>query len=566
MSEAGLLSGVEAASAPSRRPIGSERLFWAGALVLALLVAMPVLSLTWIAVAGTGSTWSHLVRNVVPDATRVTAILMLGVALATGVTGTILAWLVSSFSFPGRRVLSWALVLPLAVPTYVAAYCFNEFLHYVGPVQTGLRALFGFRTRADYWFPEIRSLGGAILILSAVLYPYVFLATRAVFLMQSRRPAEVARTLGAGPLRVFLTVLAPMARPAIAVGVSLALMEVVNDIGAVEFLGVQTLTFAVYSTWLNRGDLQGATQIALALLLVIVALVWLERVSRRRQRFAAGRTEAASPTLQPLRGARALAATTFCLLPLTLGFAIPLAVLVRSALKRAGDIADPALWRALGHTVLVAGASACLVVAIGFLVTYGVRLTKSRTLRFAARLGTLGYALPGTVLAIGLLVPLAAFDNALDASLRQHLGVSTGLLLSGSGLAIVLACTARFTAMGHGTLESGFAKLSPHLDMAARTLGHGPGAVLRDVLLPLMRPAALTAFLLVFVDAAKELSATILLRPFDFDTLATFVYAQASRAAFEDGAIAALLIVLVGILPVMLLTRSLLGRERPGRV
>ncbi len=228
-----------------------------GAAGLALVVALPILSLGWIAVSGSGGDWAHLLRTVLPDATRTTALLMLGVALATGLLGTLLAWIVTGFDFPGRRVFAWALVLPLAVPTYIAAYCFNELLHYVGPVQTGLRALMGYRTRAEYSFPEIRSLGGAILILSSVLYPYVYLATRAVFLMQGRRMAEVARTLGAGPLRLFATILLPLARPAIAVGVSLALMEVVNDIGAVEFLGVQTLTFAVYSTWLNRGDLQG---------------------------------------------------------------------------------------------------------------------------------------------------------------------------------------------------------------------------------------------------------------------------------------------------------------------
>ncbi|WP_062230971.1 ABC transporter permease [Aureimonas sp. N4] len=558
-----------AAPAPSlharRRAVGSERWFVLGAAGLALVVALPILSLGWIAVSGSGGDWAHLLRTVLPDATRTTALLMLGVALATGLLGTLLAWIVTGFDFPGRRVFAWALVLPLAVPTYIAAYCFNELLHYVGPVQTGLRALMGYRTRAEYSFPEIRSLGGAILILSSVLYPYVYLATRAVFLMQGRRMAEVARTLGAGPLRLFATILLPLARPAIAVGVSLALMEVVNDIGAVEFLGVQTLTFAVYSTWLNRGDLQGATQIALLMLTVIVALVWLERFARRRQGFTAGRGGMAPPPLVRLRGPAALGAFTLCFLPLASGFGVPLFILSRYAMNRLGDLADPALWRALWHTVLVAGASACLVVGASFLVTYGLRLRRSRSLAALARLGSLGYAVPGTVLAIGLLVPLAAFDNALDAWMRAWFGVSTGLLLSGSGLAIVLACTARFTAMGHGTLESGFAKLSPHLDMAARTLGRGPGSVLATILLPLMRPAVLTGFLLVFVDAAKELSATILLRPFDFDTLATHVYAQASRAAFEDGAIAALLIVLVGITPVLLLTRALLKNEQDPR-
>lgn len=558
MSATGLASRATDASRRSARP---ERLFLVIALALAALVALPILTLLATALSGPSDTFAHLWRTVLPGASRVTLLLMAGVAVTTGVVGSLAAWLVTSFTFPGRRLLSWALVLPLAVPTYIAAYCFNELFHYVGPVQTGIRALFGFETRADYWFPDVRSLGGAILILSSVLYPYVFLTVRMALLMQGGRAADVARTLGAGPFRILFAVLLPMARPAIAVGVTLALMESVNDIGAVQFLGVQTLTFAVYSTWLNRGDLVGATQIALLMLLVIVALVWLERFARRRQRFFAARADTRRALPEPLRGWRGALAALGCLVPVLFGFGVPLAVLGDYAWRRTGDLLEPALWRAMWHTVAVAGSTAALTVLIGFLLAYGLRLTRSPLLAALSRVAALGYAIPGTVLAIGILVPFAAFDNALDGVARAVFGVSTGLLLTGSGFAIVFACTARFMAMGHGSLETGFGKLSPHLDMAARTLGRGPGGTLRAVLLPLMRPALLTAFLLVFVEACKELSATILLRPFDFDTLATFVYAQASRAAFEDGAVAALVIVAIGILPVVLLNRSLLQAE-----
>ncbi|RIY00068.1 iron ABC transporter permease [Aureimonas flava] len=544
-----------------RRSAGSERLFLAAAGALALLVALPVLSLVAIALTGTADNWSHLARTVLPRATVTTLALMAGVGLVTALVGTFTAWLVTSFRFPGRGVFAWALVLPLAVPTYIAAYCFNELLHYVGPVQSGLRAAFGWTGRTDYWFPDIRSPGGAVLVLSSVLYPYVFLTVRLVLLMQGRKAADVARTLGAGPWRVLFTVLLPMARPAVAVGVALVLMETVNDIGAVEFLGVQTLTFAVYSTWLNRGDLAGATQIALLMLGVILALLWAERFARRHQRFSAARGDAVRAGAEPLQGLRGWGAALACLLPIAAGFGVPFVVLVGHAWRRPGDFADPRLWRALENTVAVAASTAVLTVAIGFLVAYGIRLTNARPLRVLSRLAAFGYAVPGTILAMGILVPFAAFDNALDARMRDWFGLSTGLLLSGSGFAIVFACTARFMAMGHGSLDNGFAKLSPHLDMASRALGRGPGGTLRRVLLPLMRPALLTAGLLVFVEAAKELSATILLRPFDFDTLATFVYAQASRAAFEDGAVAALLIVATGILPVIVLTRSLAGED-----
>ena len=529
------------------------------AFALAGLVAMPLVALVWLALSGTSSNWTHLATTILPEASLVTAELMLGVALLTGSIGVVTAWLVASFEFPGRRLFSWALVLPLAVPTYIAAYSFVEFLHFAGPVQTAIRAIFGYSSSRDYWFPEIRSLPGAVLILSSVLYPYVYLTVRMVFLMQGRKAADVARTLGASHATIFRRILLPLARPAIAVGVTLALMEAINDIGAVEFLGVRTLTFAVYSTWLNRGDLYGATQIALLMLVVIVLLVTVERFARRQQRFTLGRADRPQPGSERLTGAKAVLAALACALPIVLGFAIPFLVLADYALRRLDQLADPQLWRALQHTVALASVTGLVTVTAGFLLAYGVRLTGSKRLVLMTRLAVLGYAVPGTVLAIGILIPLAGLDNFVDARMRAGFDISTGLILSGSGIAIVYAGLTRFMAMGHGSLESGFAKLSPHLDMASRTLGRAPGATLVQVLLPLMRPALLTAFLLVFVESTKELSATILLRPFDFETLATFVYAQTSRSAFEDGAVAALLIVLVGILPVAILNRSILA-------
>ncbi|MDY8108697.1 iron ABC transporter permease [Fulvimarina sp. 2208YS6-2-32] len=533
------------------------------ATLIALVTVMPVVSLIVIAVSsGASESWAHLLSTVLPEATRVTILLMLGVALVTGIVGVVTAWLTASFDFPGRRLFSWALVLPLAVPTYIAAYCVTEFLHFTGPVQTAIRQGFGYASGRDYWFPDVRSLPGAVIILSSVLYPYVFLTVRLVFLMQGRKAADVARTLGSGPGMAFVRVLLPMARPAIAVGVALALMETINDIGAVEFLGVRTLTFSVYSTWLNRGDLAGATQLALAMLVVIVGLVLLERAARRDQRYTLSRDDRASVGRHPLKAGYGLLAGLACALPIAFGFGIPAYILGDYAFRRLDQFTDAALWSALGNTGLVAGAAGLLTVLAAFMTSYGVRLTRSPTLLALVRLGTLGYAIPGTVLAIGILIPLAAFDNALDAVLRNNFGISTGLLLSGSGAAIVYACFVRFMAMGYGAMESGFAKLSPHLDHASRTLGHGPGRTLRTVLLPLMSPALLTGFMLVFVDSVKELSATILLRPFDFETLATFVYASASRSAFEDAAVAALLIVATGILPVLVLTRTILKQAR----
>jgi len=537
----------------------SDTPFVAAAVFVGLVVTMPLMALMWLAVSGTSENWAHLAGTILPEASWTTLLLMAGIAVTAGSMGVVTAWLVATFEFPGRRVFSWALVLPLAVPTYIAAYCFVEFLHFAGPVQGAIRAVFGYQTSREYWFPDIRSLWGAVLILSSVLYPYVFLTVRMVFLMQGRKAGDVARTLGASQASIFVRILLPLARPAIAIGVTLALMEAVNDIGAVEFLGVRTLTFAVYSTWLNRGDLYGATQIALLMLVVIVFLVAVERFARRRQRFTLGRADRPVPGSERLTGGKAALAWLACLMPILLGFGIPFAVLADYAVERLDQLADPQLWRALEHTVVLAGTTGLVTVVASFFLAYGVRLTGSRRLILLTRFAVLGYAVPGTVLAIGILIPLAGFDNWVDARMRATFDVSTGLLLSGSGFAIVYACFVRFMAMGHGSLESGFGKVSPHLDMAARTLGRTPGATMIEVLLPLMRPALLTAFLIVFVDATKELSATILLRPFDFETLATFVYQQTSRSAFEEGAVAALLIVLVGMLPVAILNRSILA-------
>lgn len=550
--------------APTGRPVathGPNRLTIAACLV-ATVVVMPILAIVWIAISGDGENWRHVMSTVVPRATKRTLELLLYTGLATAIFGIATAWLVASFEFPLRRLLSIALVLPLAIPSYLAAYAFGEFLDFTGPVQTLLRRTFGFQTIRDYWFPDIRSLGGAVLVMSAVLYPYVYLACRSMFLMQGRAAADVARTLGSGPLRVFLKVQVPMARPAIMVGLTLVMMETLNDIGAVEFLGVNTLTFSIYDTWLNRGSLAGAAQLAFMLLLFVGGLMMLERRARRRQRFASNKTTAAVHDLvrTKLGGARGIAAAAFCALPVIIGFVIPVSVLGEFALHRLENFTEPRLMKALWHSVLVSSAAAFSAVLLAFVLAYAARSARSTATSAASRLASLGYGVPGTVLGIGVLVPLAGFDNALDGFLRSHLGISTGLLLSGTGFAIVYAATVRFLTMAEGTVDAGFQKLSPHLDMAARTLGRTAGQTLTSVLLPNLRPAVLTAALLVFIETLKELSATILLRPFNFNTLATLVYEDASRAMVENASVAAMIIILAGLVPVLLVSRSLDSR------
>ncbi|MDF1635774.1 iron ABC transporter permease [Mycoplana sp. MJR14] len=537
----------------------AHRTLVGAALFTAAIVLMPLIAILMIAAGGSGDDWPHLISNVLPRATLRTLVLLAGVAAATAVTGVLTAWLTASCEFPLRRLLTVLLVLPLAIPSYLSAYAFGQFLDFTGPVQTALRAAFGFATRRDYWFPEVRTTGGAILVMASVLYPYVYLAARAMFLMQGRAAADVARTLGAGPLKVFARVQIPMARPAIMVGLTLVSMETLNDIGAVEYLGVQTLTFSIFDTWLNRGSLAGAAQIACIMLAFVAVLLLVERAARRRQRFTNNKTTAAVADSVRLRlkGWKRWAAVAACLLPPALGFAIPVLVLGSYAMRRLDQFASLRLLSALWNSVLISFCTACVAVLLAFLLAYAARATRSPLTTLAGRLASFGYGVPGTVLAMGVLIPLARFDNVVASFTREWFGFSTGLLLTGSGVAIVYACTVRFLTMAEGTIDAGFHKLSPHLDMAARTLGRTSAQTLRSVLLPMMRPATLTAALMVFIEAMKELSATIMLRPFNFNTLATLVYEDASRAKVEDASVAAIIIVAAGLIPVFLVSRSL---------
>ena len=448
-----------------------------------------------------------------------------------------------------------------------SSFAYLDLLHPLGPVQGVVRALLGYDSPRDFRLPDIRSLAGCIVLLGFVLYPYVYLTTRAMFMTQAAGLIEAARTLGASPAAVFRRVALPLARPAIAVGTALALMEALNDIGASEFLGVQTLTVAVYTTWITRSDLPGAAQIALSMLVVVVALLALERHARRRQRYASGQRPRPMQPLR-LRGGRAVLAFSLALLPVVVGFVLPAAYLVVETLARMGNGGvSPQLLASTRNTVLVAVAATLATVFAGLVMAWALRPAQGRRREASAalrlRAASLGYAVPGTVLAIGLLMPLAWFDDGANLALRA-LGMEPRMLLMGSMAALVLVYLLRFLAIAAGGIESGLARIPPSLDQAAASLGHRAGATLRRVHLPLLRPSLAAAALLVFVDAMKELSATLLLRPLDFETLATWLYAEASRGTYEEGAVAALLIVLVGLLPVVLLARTGLrfGQER----
>jgi iron(III) transport system permease protein len=528
---------------------------------IAVCVLAPIASLIVSALSSSQTQWAHLSRYVIPDAALTTLLLLLGVGVVVALLGTGAAWLVTAFQFPGRKILVWALLLPLAVPTYVVAYSYLDLLHPIGPLQSIVRTALGYSSPREFRLPDIRSMLGAILILGSVLYPYVYLSARHMFLTQPANLIEAARGLGHGPFSLFFRVALPMARPAIVVGTTLALLETLNDVGASEFLGLQTLTVTIYTTWLTRSDLAGAAQIALIMLILVISLIAIERHARRGQRFI--NTDQSRPMQpRPLRLGQGLLACLFCLLPVLAGFVVPVMHLSWQTfmrLSQTGTISN-ILKQATVNTVLIALAVTACTVLSGLVLAWAARTWSSRrgaTLgQRLARTATVGYALPGTVLAIGLLVPFALADNVIN-QVRQWLSFgSPGLWLLGTVTGLVLACTLRLLAVASGSIEAGFARIPIALDQLARSLGQSPFGVLLRVDLPLLRPALFTSALIVFVEAMKELPITLLLRPLNIETLATWLYGEAARGTYEEGAIAALFIILVSVLPVILLTRT----------
>jgi len=534
-----------------------EQLWSIGAIIVSLLVAAPVMAIGVLAVFPEENIWVHLASTVLPGYVTTTLLLMTGVGFFTFIIGTGTAWLVTTCRFPGRKVLQWALLIPLAMPTYIIAYTYVDMFEYSGVAQTALRTPFGWTSVKQYWFPEIRSLPGAIFVMSFVLYPYVYLTSRATFSRQSAGFLEVSRTLGRGPWGAFYSVALPMARPAIVIGVTLAMMETLNDIGAVEFFGVNTLTVGIYVTWLSRSNLGGAAQIATVMLAFVFLLIWLERAARRHQKFHDTSSKQRQPHPVQLSGGRKWLVTFACALPLLFGFIIPAIVLVDASLVFYDDALDGKYLQYVSNSLLLASTAALTAVVVGCFLAYAHRLSRSRLVQFAIRFSSIGYAVPGAVLGIGILIPLASLDNFIDGLAREFLGFSTGLLMTGTMFALIFAYLVRFLAISYGAVEAGLTRVTPSLDMASRTLGRTAAGTFLEIHLPLIRPAIGTAALLVFVDVMKELPATLIMRPFNFDTLATHVYTLASLELLEESALSALTIVAVGVIPVVLLSKTL---------
>jgi iron(III) transport system permease protein len=523
-------------------------------IAIALIIATPIIFVFSSVFTKSTEIWQHLAKTVLFDYLGNSLWLMLLVGVGVSVIGVGTAWLVTMCRFGGSKWLEWALLLPLAAPAYLLAYAYTNLLDFFGPVQTTLRSIFGWTAVQDYWFPNIRSLGGAAVMLVLVLYPYVYLLARVAFLEQSVCTIEASRSLGCNPWRSFFTIALPLARPSIMAGLALALMETLNDLGTVEYFGVTTFTTGIYRTWLGMGERAVAAQLAAFLMIFILILIVLERRARHQaQYYQSSNTLKKLPQYQ-LNSWRGGLAFLACFVPITLGFVIPAIYLLQLTLQNLDRAFDDDFWQLAQHSFILAATTAILGIIISLIMAYGQRLQPNLMMRSAVRIAAMGYAIPGSVIAVGVLIPIAHLDNAIDTWMQSNFGISTGLLLSGTAVSLIFAYLVRFLAVAFGSIESSLNKISPSLDDASRSLGYGATSTLWKIHTPLMAGGLLTSAMLVFVDVMKELPATLVIRPFNFDTLGIRVYQYASDERLIDAAAPALAIVLVGIIPVIFLS------------
>lgn len=531
---------------------------------IAGVIATPVLFIGASVFQDSGAVWAHLVSTVLGRYVVNSASLMVGVAIGVVAIGVSCAWLVTMCEFPGRRLFEVGLLFPLAAPSYLLAYSYTELLEYYGPVQRWLRQLFHWTSVQDYWFPPIRSLGGAIAMLTLVLYPYVYLLTRVAFLEQSVTTLEASRALGCRPWQGFFKVALPLARPAIVAGLALALMETLNDFGTVQFFGVETFTTGIYRTWFGLGERVAAGQLAAVLMVFILVLILLERWSRSQARYYQTSNNYQTPRRYGLGFWGAGGAIALCGFPVVLGFLVPVGLLVQLVWKFPEKTLQQSFWEAAHHSLILALVTALLGGILALVLAYGQRLYPNFITRGGVRIAAMGYAIPGSVIAVGVLVPMGRLDNWLNHWFKTLLHWDVGLLLSGTIVALTFAYVVRFLAVSFSAIESSLGKITPSLDEASRSLGLKPLEILWKVHTPLMWSGLLTAVMLVFVDVMKELPATIIIRPFNFDTLAVKVYQYAADERLVEASAPALTILLVGMLPVFLLSWQV-SRTRPGQ-
>lgn len=549
--------------APPRSGVHASVAWWSKYSVplVALIVCLPLLVVVSAFFVGIFSAeqrdvLAHLYDTVIGEYVRHSLILLLGVGLLVLLIGVASAWLTTACRFPGVTWLRWALLLPLAMPAYITAYTYTGMLGFEGSLQTLLRETFDWRY-GDYWFPEIRSLGGAVLVLALVFFPYVYLITRAAFIEQSSAAMEAGRTLGLGPWASFWRIALPMARPAIATGVTLALMETLADYGTVHYFGVTTFTTGIFRTWYGMGDPVGALQLASLLLTFVVVLMVIERSSRAKSRFHGAGRSSTRATPHQLTGVKAFAAFIVCFVPVLFGFILPALQLGWWSIERYEIWLQPSFWSLVGNTMTLAIIAAVVTVLVALWLCYGKRRMPVRLVRSSVGAATLGYAIPGVVIAVGVMVPLAWLDNQLISFTEFAFNFNPGLILSGTIFALIFAYMVRFLSISIQTIDSGLTQIRHSMDESARILGLNPREILSRIHFPLLRTSILTASILVFVDVLKELPATLVLRPFNFNTLAVRAYEMAGDERLADAGPPALMIVLAGLIPVILLSRAM---------
>lgn len=526
-------------------------------LVTLFLVAIflaPIVAVFFAAAGDSGGLWSHLFETVLPRYVANTLVLMIGVGLVAILFGVSTAWIVNSYEFPGRRVMEWMLLLPAAVPAYLVAYTYTDFLEYAGPVQGALRDLFGWQSARDYWFPEIRSMGGAMLVIGAVLYPYVYMMARTAFMLTPGSLLETSKVAGQN---TFWFVALPLARPAIVAGLALVLMETLSDFGTVEYFAIETLTLGIFNVWLGMNSLPAAAQIAIVSFLFIIALLVVELMARANRRYMDTTKRSVPLPPEKLSGWRALACFAVCLTPICVGFVLPVGVLLSFVISGQSVGFDTAVTQATLNSITIAAAVALVVMSVATFMALVSSYQSGVVVRRATALASIGYAFPGTILAIGVVTAGGAFDAAMASLLGTIFGITFPGLFTGSIALVVLACAVRFQAIGYGAMTSGLERLPPNMLHASRTLGCTFGETVRVVILPLVQKSFIAGGLLVFVDVMKELPMTLLLRPFNFETLATYVYQFAKDELLEEAALPALLIVLAGIPPIVFMNAAL---------
>lgn len=525
--------------------------------LLALILAAPLLTLIYQALITDGESFEHIKQTVLPDYIINTLILIFGVGLSVVLIGVPTAWLIASCQFVGRDFFKWALVLPLAMPAYIVAYVYTDLLDYAGPVQIGLRQYFGWQSPADYWFFDIRSMGGAIAMLALVLFPYVYLLARAGFAEQNAALTHASRALGASPTKSFFKISLPLARNSIIAGVALVMMESMADFATVSYFAVSTLTTAVYDTWLGHYDLASAAKLSSIMVLGIFVLLYMERLHNGKKRSGADAKMSHHSLKYQLKGLKGFAAFIFCGLILTLAFIVPVVILADYALDYFAESWQTGVVEYALNSVIIAGSTALTALLIAIILNHKARIFPFVSQKASLKVASSGYAIPGTVMAIGVLFPLTFFDQQINAYAEQ-LGWNTpGLLLSGSIITIIVAHVVRFVAIANKGLEASYANVSPSLDMVSKTMGRSGVSLFANVHFPLIRKSAVVAALLIFVESMKELPAALLLRPFDFQTLPTYLYQFASDEQLEIAALGAVLIVVVGLLPLLALNRSM---------